>query len=325
MSPNQDLMERLAAADPLPAAERLSADQQRDADSLLDRLLAAPVAPERRRAAGPRRWALAGAATACAALVAFAAVNLLDSDAPGPNVVELAVAAVSHDDAVYHLVERRSVRASGHGSLPRDNGSIYVESWHTTDGRQHQKWFKSRGGRKGKLVGDWAGRRAPGRLGGPMLMWDGVTNTITSIRFGRSPGSRGAPSLDPFGDPGEGLRALEAQGRLHVAGTVDVDGRRAYRLTSGTVEGVIADNRERVEYLVAAETYLPLASRYTEIGDTGNRTELSTRYLMYERLPLGESTLGLLYLDPHPGAECAPGAGQTMGRGTLGFPNPCAR
>ncbi len=322
----QDLMERLTAADPMPDAERLSPDEQREADALLARMLATPVREEGRPTrARPRRWALAALATACAALAAFAAVNLLDEDAPGPNVVELAAAAVSHDDAVYHAIERRRVRASGFGSLPRDNGSMYFESWYTTDGRRHQKWFTSTDGHKGKLVSEFAGRRVPGRRGGPMLIWDGVTNTITSSRFGTSSGGRGVPSVDSSGDLGQGLRALEAQGRLRVAGTTVVNGRRAYRLTSGTVEGHVAGIRERLEYFVDADTYLPLASRYTEVGDTGNRTELSSRYLVYERLPLNASTGKLLDLDPHPGAKCGRDADKVMGRGSLGFPNPCAR
>jgi hypothetical protein len=327
MSPRQELMDRLTAADPLPDPERLTSEEQRDADALLARLLATPVAPERRRTgAGPRRWALVTAATAFAALVAFASVNLLDSDGPGPSVIERAVAAVSHDDAVYHAVERRSANTSGPGSLPSDDGSIYVESWYASDGRRHEKWFTSRGERRGKLVSEFAGRRAPGRRGGPMLIWDGVTNTIISRRFGYSSGASSGPSVDPVGDLGEGLRAREAQGRLRVVGTTEVDGRRAYRLTSGTLEGRVGDIRERIEYLVDAETYLPLAFRYTKVGgETGNRSELTSRYIVYERLPLNDRTRKLLDLDPHPRAKCGPGADEIMGRGSLGFPNPCAR
>jgi len=50
MRPPHDLMERLAAADPMPEAERLSTEQQRDADALLEGLLATPVEHDRRRA-----------------------------------------------------------------------------------------------------------------------------------------------------------------------------------------------------------------------------------------------------------------------------------
>jgi hypothetical protein len=323
MPAREELMERLAMADPLPDAERLTPDEQRAADVLLARVLATPVSGERGLPARPRvrRWALAATATACVALVAFAAANLLDSEAPGPDVVELAVAAVSDDDAVYHVVER--LRASG--SVPGAGQRIDRESWHTTDGRVHQKLFAPRGERRGRLVAEHAGRRTPGRRGGPVLRWDARSNTIYSNRFGTSPGSRGAPGVDPFGDPGPGLRALESEGRLRVAGRAEVDGRRAYRLTSGYVEGFIRGTRERVVFLVDAETYLPLASRFTQRSPDGNNFELSTRYLVYERLPLDARSRAQLDLDPHPGAKCAPGANETMGTGSLGFPNPCAR
>jgi hypothetical protein len=315
-------MERLAAVDPLPDAERLSPEEQREADALLALLLGTPLPSP---AARPRlrRRALVVAATACVALVAFAAVNLLDSDAPGPNVVELAVAALNDDDAVYHVLDRRRVRSFGPGSLPRDNRTVYFESWHTTDGRQHQKFFAGRGDHRGKLYGEFAGRRIPGRRGGPMLSWDARTNTISSIRFGSSRGSRGAPGLDQFAGPAAQLRALEAQGRLRSIGTVEVGGKRAYRLVSDT-ERVRGGVKERSEFLVDAETYLPLASRYRTEGPE-NGYELLTRYLVYERLPLDSRSEAKLDLDPHPGAKCAPLADEIMGRGTLGFPNPCAR
>jgi hypothetical protein len=323
MRPSHDLMERLAAADPLPDAERLSSDEQREADALLTQLLATPVVPERRPAARPRtrRWALAAAATACVALAAFAAGNLLDSDAPGPNVVELAVAAVSAEDAVYHTVERRRVEGS---DFPGTQ-TAYFETWHTTDGRLHQRTYAARGERRGRLIGDFAGRRAPGRRGGPAMRWDAGSNTIYSNRFGSVTGSRGAPSIDPFGDPGAGVRAFEAQGRLRLAGRTRVEGRDAYRLTSATVEGFARGTRERVVFIVDADTYLPLSTRFHLRGPDGSRLDLYIRYLVYERLPLDARSRAQLDLDPHPGAKCAPGADETMGRGSLGFPNPCAR
>jgi hypothetical protein len=317
-------MERLAAADPLPDAERLTTEEQREADALLGQLLATPVSPERRPARTPRlrRWGIAAAATGCVALAAFAAANLLDSEAPGPNVVELAVAAVSTDDAVYHTVDRR--RVEGSDFLPATQ-TAYFESWHTTDGRMHQKAYAARGERRGRLIGDFAGRRTPGRRGGPAMRWDASTNTIYSNRFGSVTGSRGAPSIDPFGDPGAGLRAFEAQGRLRLAGKTRVDGRDAYRLTSGTVEGFAPHTRDRVVFIVDAETYLPLSTHFSNRSADGGRLVLHIRYLVYERLPLNARTLAQLDLDPHPGAKCSPGAGETMGRGSLGFPNPCAR
>jgi hypothetical protein len=42
MRPGQDLMERLVAADPVRDPERLTPEEQRDAEALLARLLATP-------------------------------------------------------------------------------------------------------------------------------------------------------------------------------------------------------------------------------------------------------------------------------------------
>ena len=322
MSPHRELMERLAAADPLPDAEQLTADEQREADELLERLVATPVSPAPRpsRTRSMRRWTLVAVGSACVALVAFAAADLLDSDAPGPNVIELAVAAVSDDDAVYHSVERMRATGSDFG-----RGAAYVESWHTTAGHLHRRMYAVRGGRRGRQISEQAGRRTPGRRGGPALVWDSRRNVIQAIRFGTVSRPRGAPALDPFGDPAAALRAFEAQGRLRLAGRTELGGRPAYRLVSGYVDGFTPRTQDRVEYVVDAETYLPLAARYTHRNDRRKLIEIAVRYLVYERLPLNARTRTKLDLDPHPGAKCAQGADKLIGGGSLGFPNPCAR
>jgi hypothetical protein len=301
MSPREDLMERLAKADPLPDAERLTPDEQREAEALLARLVAEPV-PERRRhtARSPRRWALVAVGAACAALVALAALDLLDSDAPGPNVVELAVAAVSDGDSVYHVVERR--RAFVTDTEPQRSGVFQVESWHTTDGRLHQKVFA---GGSDRLLSEFAGRRTPDG-GGRGLYWDAESNTIAIARSNGPRDARGAPALEPFDDAGARLREFEREGRLRVAGSLDVDGRRAHRLVSGTVEGFVPGSEERVVFLVDAETYLPIAMRFEHVGENGGEVRVFIRYLRYERLPLDARSRAQLDLDPHPGATCTP-------------------
>ena len=70
-------------------------------------------------------------------------------------------------------------------------------------------------------------------LGGPAMMYDAHTNQIFQSGFGRTR-SKHAPTVDPF-NPGEGLKELRAEGSLRVAGEVQIDGRRAYRLVSGDV------------------------------------------------------------------------------------------
>jgi len=317
-----DLMERLTAADPRPHAERLSPEEQREADALLTRLLdtPAPQEPARRgaRDGRPLRWALAAA---CAAVALLAATIVLDSDSPGPDIVELAVAAMSEEDAVYHAFERN--RLIGAVGDPDAERLAFHESWHTTGGRLHRKTFAADGSRRGRLLYELAGRRAPGRRGGPALAWDARSNRIVRMGFAYNP--RGIPLIDPYTDPGARLRDLEAEGRLRATGTETVARTDAYRLDSGWVRGITRRTRARVVFLVDPETYLPLASRFTNRLMGGEEFTVATRYLVYERLPLNGRTRGLLDLDPHPGATCAPGADKALPRGPLGFANPCAR
>ena len=326
MSPARDLMERLAAANPAPGAGTLTPEQQREAEALLERLLTTPaesrppVRPHRRR-----RWPQLAAASAIAAVAAFAALSLLDSDeGPAPNVVARAVAALTQDDVIYHVESIDSGKAS---DFPEGIRSFFTESWHTTGGLMHRKSFAVKDGGKGKLLGDFAGRRRPGRRGGPALRWDAYSNTITESGFGSAPGGGGgAPGLDPF-DPSRGVKELQAEGRLRTAGRVEVDGKRAYRLVYGpkrTSDGS-GDRVERAEFLVDPDTYLPLEQRYSVRYANGTTRSVRWRYLTYERLPLNDRTRAHLDLDPHPGAKCSPFAGKMTGKRDVGFPNPCAR
>ena len=328
MSARGNLMDRLVAADPWPDAERLSPQEQREADALLERVLttSADDVAESRRAAPPRRvrrWAIATAGVFCLAVTAFAAVNLLDSDTPGPGVVERAVAATTRGGVVYHVLERASGRSTGIPDVGRQ--TFYFESWHTTGGRIHRKTFAANGPVRGRLLEEVAGRRLPGRRGGPLLRWDAHSNTISEAGFAVGSDGSGPPRLDPFGDPGTTLRTLERQGRLRVAGSERVIGRTAYRLVSGVVPGEDGE-KHSVEFLVDSETYLPLAQRHRVWSGSERGITFVSRYVVYERLPLSAGSREQLDLDPHPGATCSENAGKLKGRrAAIGFPNPCAR
>ena len=161
------------------------------------------------------------------------AIDLFDSGSPGrANVVDRAVAAVTRKDSVYHVVERQRVRRAGHREA-RAALSTVAESWSASTGRFHRKVFAVRGGRRGKLLQETAGRPDPGRTVGTVLMYNSIENTVRKTRYGRISG--GAPGIDSSQDPGAGLRRLEQQGKLREAGTTRVGGRRAFRLTSGWI------------------------------------------------------------------------------------------
>jgi hypothetical protein len=292
----QDLIQRLQEADPLPDAERLTPDEQREADALLARLTAEPVAPRARPRA--RRWALAAAAASTFALV-LGGVSLLDGDEGGPGVAARAVAAVTDKTAIYHTVWiARATVPDAEDPSPRP---VWFESWDAQDGSMHQKLFSVVDGGRGKLMGEMAGRLQPrgrGRFGGPLLRYDPDDNAIRHSGFGRSPIRGNPPTLSPGIDPGRSLKALQAQGRLRLAGRARVGDRDAYRLVSGPVPGFHKGNVDRYEYLVDSETYYPLLVHFSS-GDF----RITVRYLVYERLPFDAAHRKLLKLDPHPGAK----------------------
>jgi hypothetical protein len=333
MRPRQELFERHPAEDPTPHGERPTSVEQEEAGARL----APHLAGAEQRGDGVRRvprWLLPAIFVIGAAAAGLAASGLLNSEEPVAGGAERAVpagiigraaTAVTRGDVIYHVVERRDARASyePHGDI-----KTYVETWHTSDGRIHERTFAAKRGRKGRLLEDWAGRRLPGRRVWPRLRWDVWTNTIAEGGFGPGPDT-GAPALDFFGDHGVQLRRLQAQGRLRVAGTTRVGRRPAFRLVSGPVptEG----GEERVQFTVDVDTYYPLARRYSarrRSSDPENPTTrilILARYLVNERLPLNARNRRMLHLDPHPGAKCSPSAGRLTGERGIGFPNPCAR
>lgn len=295
-----DLMERLAAADPRPHAEL-----DTEAEALLARLLATPpepAAPKRRPA---RRWTVALATGACVAAAAFVAVNVVDSD----SAVEQAVAALSQDDSVYHVMRRRTTTG---GPASRYAVPVFIESWYSSDGRVHEKYFADDGGRPGRLLEEDAGGRAW------RMKFSVEDNTLSAVGFGRSEGAGDLPVLDPAADPGATLRALEARGLLKEAGTTSTGD---HRLVSDSIE---TDGAEyRFEYVVDDATHLPLTQRWITTFDD-DTIAITNEFSVYERVPLDESSRADLDLDPHPDAKCSAEADQAPAS-DLGFPNPCDR
>jgi hypothetical protein len=325
MRRGRDPMETLAEADPLAGGERPTPEEAREAEALLTRLLATP--PERRGVGRrrARRWTLAAAGATGAVAAVLAATSLIDSEAPGAGIIERAVAAVSRPDVIYHVVERMRAEVS----YEPEARTTYVESWRTSEGHVRERTFAAEDGRRGRLLQEYAGLRVPGRRVNPVLRWEAWRNTISEAGFGPGPDT-GIPTLDPFAEPGDQLKTLEAEDRLRVAGTTTVAGRRAYRLVSGPVDHPrLRMGEERAEYLVDVDTYLPLAWRYSSLRRSTDpehpisRIEISGEFLVYERLPLTEENRGLLALDPPPDAKCSQFAHELRGEQGVGFPNPC--
>jgi hypothetical protein len=297
-----DPMERLIAADPVSEAERLSEAEQAQADLLLASILAEDPAPAVRERRRPRSWMFAVAATACALAAALLVVDLADDEgAPGPSVVDRAVAAVTDEDAIYHMVARIRIQAIGHGA-PRTHEWGYIESWYGPNHTSHTKGYELNHGHRGRLRFESADQLHPrpnGAFGGEGDIYDPLENTITHSRVGRSARTP-IPTPDPNSDPGEGMRRLERDGRLHLAGSQRFAGRKVYRLVSGPVRR--GGGVDRYTYLVDADDYYPVYFRWVSSGG-GIRTLSTARYLTYEPIPFDAQGRKLLDMDPHPGAK----------------------
>jgi hypothetical protein len=221
---------------------------------------------------------------------------------------------------VYHA----EVIATGRvPDFPEANKGLYYETWHTASGRMRQRSYGPARNRSKRVYGEVAGQRRPGRLGGPSLTYDPLSNLIYETGFGRSRSGTGAPGFDPF-DPGRSIKELQAEGRLRAAGRVEVDGRPAYRLVSGDVASTGGSVQSSV-LLVDTETYLPRELRLIDRLPNGVTRRLRWQYVVYEALPLNDKTESLLHFHPPARAKCRPGTDKLDRKGSLGFPNPCAR
>jgi hypothetical protein len=240
-----------------------------------------PKRPRRRR----RHWAPAIVATAAAIVLALVVIDLADEDAPGPSVVERAVAAVSVENSIYHTFEVLKV-----GTY-----HAYRESWFGP-GASHQKISYQRG----KLAVESVlrpGVQHRGRHVG--TVFDAEHNLLQHIRnFG---GGSGFPEIDPAEDPAAALRALERKGRLRVLGSEEFAGRKVYRLV-GDAPRRRGIRVNRLVYLVDAKTYYPVLWQWVFAKNGPARVRGQARFTTYERLPATPQNRKLLEMDPHPGA-----------------------
>jgi hypothetical protein len=123
-----ELMERLARANPTETGKALTEEEQREADAVLERILAdrtAVEAPRRGRLLG--RVAPAGALLAVAALATVVAIDLIDSEEGEGRIIERAAAAVSQQDVIYAISVREvvtSVPVEPDADPPQREGSF---------------------------------------------------------------------------------------------------------------------------------------------------------------------------------------------------------
>ena len=196
--------------------------------------------------------------------------------------------------------------------------------------------FRYDHGRRGRATSEVAGRSGicrgrRCRMVGNGLVYDRRRNVARPIGIGpvadTGPIGPASVTVNPFADPSTRLRQALERHLLRVAGTTEVGGRKAYRLVSKVSRQgpAMFHVRAHVEYLVDAETYLPLEERLIaerritardvkdskqpgalrkalRNGRNGATTMFSRRYLAYQRLPLTDANRAKLRIHPRPGA-----------------------
>jgi hypothetical protein len=309
-----ELMERLARANPVPPDEPPTPEEERAAEALLERIVADVVPDERPRPApGLRRLAPAAGLLAVLAIGAVIAIDLLDSDEHGGGIVERAAAAVSKEDVIYATVERWTMRsvALDPGVDTSPDERVFLRTWLWREGdRSRFMYYQLRpDGRPGRLRSEVVS--TPERIvwfdaGGQREMsYDRDRERAGGEQPDDSSGGTAFPGFDPFSDPGAQLREHVDSRRLRVAGRTTVRGRTAFRLVArDTARSGPNEGFGTVVYFVDAATYLPLEMRQRVVFDHSDvpgggreRARIRIEYLRYEALPVNDDTKRLLEKD----------------------------
>jgi hypothetical protein len=304
-----ELMDRLARANPTPTGEPLTADEQREADALLERIVSEPApAEERRRVLPLRRLVPAAGLLAVLALAGVIVFDVVDSEQRGGGIVERAVAAVSRENVIYAITERQTITSKalepGTDTTPAER--VFARSWYWGEGEQSRMlWYRLLpSGGPGRLRGEvvstperivWFDAEGNKELSASWDDWD------EDPREGPPSGSD-YPGFDPAQNPGAQLREHVEHDRLRVAGRTTVRGRTAYKLVSSPITDPDSPrDRTTVTYLADARSYLPLEIRQRSVIDSsdvpgGGRERLTARieYLRYEPLPVTDESKRLL-------------------------------
>jgi hypothetical protein len=319
-----ELMDRLARANPASADEPLTAEKRRESDALLERILADEAAPVRpRRGPAPRRFVPAAAVLATLVIAAVITLDLVDSEEGGAGIVERAVAAVTKDDVIYAITLRATARsvALEPGIEATPDERMFERTWLWGEGERSRalKYRLLPDGRPGRLVQEVVS--TPDRIvwldseGQVMLDYSPDDDDAWPRPSEEDTGDGSAyPGFDPAADPGGQLREHVDSGRLQVAGRTTVRGRTAYRLVAKAEPDARPDDDfGTLTYLVDARTYLPLEMRQRVVFDHSDvpgggreRVNFRVEYLRYEALPVNDDTKRLVEMGPQPGANRVP-------------------
>lgn len=320
---DEELLHRLAEANPVPEPRRLSAGDRETARLTLEGIVAtSPEArPQRSRRRGRRRR-LGLAASLCAAAASIVVVAALPLGGPaGAQIAGRAHAALSAPRSILHY---RAVQSDVFGAPVQSRGDeppLVTESWRTSDGR-YSRWRSY--DQRGRI--DWE------VASGPTERRFYSSDKPAEIEVQRVDPTLGEPPRPASGpeafdqDYAAALRAgLEDRMGVSLEGEADLRGRAAYRLRfeqrrEGARTDPFGQRPATVTLFLDRETYLPIEERreYHDRGvveQEGGITPFSpisstVRYPVFERLPRTARTERLLEMTPRPGARVVrvPGA-----------------
>jgi hypothetical protein len=299
MNRQNDLMARVAEANPIPAVTASTREENREAELLLARLLDTPLPQAQRHARRPkltrgRGLALAGAVAGMLVAI-LVTLSALDR---GPGVAERAYAAVTAD-RFFHVVQRSSLDLPvdlADGDPAHQDG--ITESWYDTSARAfHTVAYGVRHGRRTALIFEAAGNRGGtrARFGG------GPAGPVSDVQDGQ-------PEIPSRYDPAADYKRALKSGHVREEGETTFAGRRAKRLVvalpdqkvSGPTPAVV----DQIEtYYVDPDTLYPIAYRARGFFVQDGRRERfgsSVDFTAFEILPRNAANQRLLRLGTRP-------------------------
>lgn len=304
MTRTDDLLTRLATADPVATADAPTAEEERQAAQLLERVLASPAHEQPARAPSRRRPLLVRRGLVGAAFAATLAVALVLVLSPSQrSFADRAYAAVTAPE-LFHVVVRSSHDIPDLGAAPgerREAGTVETQAWYDTAAPAfHTVHRVVRGDRDVLLADEAAGdqngivARSGDEPPSPIaeIEPDGSTKDVFPERF----------------DPTAKTKAALRDPDIREDGEVTVDGRRARRLVIDVPDQpavgpspAVVDATQIV--LIDAETLYPIEFREQAFFvREGVREQISmvTRYTTFETLPRTPENLRLLKMGARP-------------------------
>lgn len=298
MTASDDLLTRVAAANPVATTDDATPDQKREAELLLDRVLASLTQEPPPRRATHRGLVAVGVA---ASLVAVLMLVLVLSPSER-GLAERAYAAMTAPE-FFHVVVRTTSDRPDLNAPPGERREVETteqEAWYDT--RSVDFHWISR-----TIRGDGSSRvemEAAGTRDGTVVRLDGQTGGVTRIDEDGSTSKSIPERFDPTADTKAFLRDPDAR----EAGEVTIDNRRARRLVidrpDWRAEGPTPAIVEQTGVvLIDAQTLYPIEWReqafYVRDG-IRERASIVVRYTSFETLPRTTENLRLLKIGARP-------------------------